>query len=82
MKISDLFPHKKRTFSFEFFPPKNKKAAKALYETVNDLSFLNPDFVSVTYGAGGSTRQRTIDHYSLSFVAERYESLYMDLVRS
>jgi methylenetetrahydrofolate reductase (NADPH) len=59
--IKELFPHKKRTFSFEFFPPKSKKAAKALHDTVNDLKFLNPDFVSVTYGAGGSTRQRTIE---------------------
>ncbi len=61
MKIKDLFPHKKWTFSFEFFPPKTKKAAAALFDTVSDLRFLNPDFVSVTYGAGGSTRQRTID---------------------
>jgi len=61
MKIKDLLPYKKRTFSFEFFPPKTKKAAKVLFETVTDLKFLNPDFVSVTYGAGGSTRQRTID---------------------
>ncbi|MFH1999572.1 MAG: methylenetetrahydrofolate reductase, partial [Planctomycetota bacterium] len=61
MKISDLFPHKKRTFSFEFFPPKSKKAAEGLLDTVNNLKFLNPDYVSVTYGAGGSTRQRTID---------------------
>jgi methylenetetrahydrofolate reductase (NADPH) len=59
--IRELFPHKKRTFSFEFFPPKSKKAAEELFETVTDLKFLNPDFVSVTYGAGGSTRQRTIE---------------------
>jgi methylenetetrahydrofolate reductase (NADPH) len=61
MKIRDLFPHKKSTFSFEFFPPKTKKAAATLYDTVSDLKFLNPDYVSVTYGAGGSTRQRTIE---------------------
>lgn len=61
MKIRDLFPYKKRTFSFEFFPPKTRKAAGELYDTVSDLSFLNPDYVSVTYGAGGSTRQRTIE---------------------
>lgn len=61
MKIRDIFPYKKRTFSFEFFPPKTKKAAKTLYDTVQDLQFLNPDYVSVTYGAGGTTRQRTIE---------------------
>ncbi|MBU0755620.1 MAG: methylenetetrahydrofolate reductase, partial [Planctomycetes bacterium] len=61
MKIMDLFPRLKRTFSFEFFPPKSSKAAKELFETVTDLKFLSPDFVSVTYGAGGSTRQRTIE---------------------
>ena len=61
MKIRDLFPYKKRTFSFEFFPPKSKKAAQALYDTVKDLGFMGPDYVSVTYGAGGSTRQRTLD---------------------
>ena len=61
MKIRDLFPHRKHTFSFEFFPPKNRKSGEALYKTVTDLSFLRPDFVSVTYGAGGSTRQRTLD---------------------
>jgi methylenetetrahydrofolate reductase (NADPH) len=61
MKIRDLFPHKKRTFSFEFFPPKNEKAAQELLKTVADLKFLYPDFVSVTYGAGGTTRQRTLD---------------------
>lgn len=61
MKVKDLFPRLKRTFSFEFFPPKSNKAATELFETVADLKFLGPDFVSVTYGAGGSTRQRTID---------------------
>ena len=61
MKITEIFSHNKRTFSFEFFPPKTAQAAQILHDTINDLRFLNPDFVSVTYGAGGSTRERTND---------------------
>lgn len=47
--------------SFEFFPPKNEKAEASLWHTVDRLQPLNPAFVSVTYGAGGSTRSRTHD---------------------
>ena len=47
--------------SFEFFPPKNEKAEASLWQTVDRLQPLNPAFVSVTYGAGGSTRSRTHD---------------------
>jgi methylenetetrahydrofolate reductase (NADPH) len=45
--------------SFEFFPPKNEEMEKTLWESVQRLAPLNPSFVSVTYGAGGSTRERT-----------------------
>ena len=45
--------------SFEFFPPKSDKMAERLWESVNRLEPMNPKFVSVTYGAGGSTRERT-----------------------
>jgi methylenetetrahydrofolate reductase (NADPH) len=61
MKISDLFTSGKRLFSFEFFPPKTEAGAVNLARTIHDLKELQPDFVSVTYGAGGSTRDRTVD---------------------
>ena len=45
--------------SFEFFPPKNQKMHQKLWNTLNKLKIFYPDFVSITYGAGGSTRKRT-----------------------
>ncbi len=50
-----------RVFSFEFFPPKNEDAASKLPEVRNQLARLNPRFFSVTFGAGGSTRDRTLE---------------------
>jgi methylenetetrahydrofolate reductase (NADPH) len=61
MHIQDIFQQHKTTFSFEFMPPKTEEAAEQLYETIADLEPLRPAFVSVTYGAGGSTRQHTHD---------------------
>ncbi len=57
-RISDLLAQG-RTYSFEFFPPKSDQAQQALVEVIAELESLEPSFVSVTYGAGGSTRQRT-----------------------
>jgi len=51
--------NKKLVFSFEFFPPKNDELTSKLWENIKLLEGLNPKFVSVTYGAGGSTRERT-----------------------
>jgi methylenetetrahydrofolate reductase (NADPH) len=48
-------------FSFEFFPPKTEKMAETLWDSIQTLAPLSPRFVSVTYGAGGSTRERTHD---------------------
>jgi methylenetetrahydrofolate reductase (NADPH) len=50
-----------RTMSFEFFPPKTDEAQRVLIDTLRDLEQLKPSFVSVTYGAGGTTRDRTHD---------------------
>ena len=55
MNISDIFKQKKLVFSFEVFPPKNTAPLKNIYKALNELVKLNPDFISVTYGAGGST---------------------------
>jgi methylenetetrahydrofolate reductase (NADPH) len=61
MKISDALRSTFPCFSFEFFPPRNEEGTAQLVATVGKLKQLSPTFVSVTYGAGGSTRQRTID---------------------
>jgi methylenetetrahydrofolate reductase (NADPH) len=59
-KISELLAAGP-TYSFEFFPPKSDEAARELEKTISELQPLQPSFVSVTYGAGGSTRDRTRD---------------------
>jgi methylenetetrahydrofolate reductase (NADPH) len=59
-KIADLLAAG-RTLSFEFFPPKSDEAQRQLEKTIHELAPLRPSFVSVTYGAGGSTRDRTRD---------------------
>lgn len=61
MHIQDILAQQKTTFSFEFFPPKTEAASEALYATISDLEAYDPAFVSVTYGAGGSTRELTND---------------------
>lgn len=61
MHINDIFERHHTTFSFEFFPPKTEKSAQALYDNIQELESLQPSFVSVTYGAGGSTRELTHD---------------------
>ncbi len=61
MKISEILKHKS-TISFEVFPPKNKDGdISSIYYTIDELSKLNPDFISVTYGAGGSTKGKTVE---------------------
>ncbi len=60
-KITDIFEQKKFTLSFEFFPPKDKQKTEQLFETISSLKRYDPDFISVTYGAGGGTRGLTLD---------------------
>ncbi len=61
MHILDIFRTTASTCSFEFFPPKTEKAAQNLYQTLRNLERVEPSFVSVTYGAGGSSQQLTHD---------------------
>ncbi len=59
--ISDLLGRGERSFSFEFFPPKDQAGEAVLWQAIRELESLQPTFVSVTYGAGGSSRERTIE---------------------
>lgn len=61
MHIRDILAAHRPSFSFEFFPPKTAEGAETLFQTIRDLEGLHPSFVSVTYGAGGSTRELTHD---------------------
>ncbi|HED52883.1 MAG TPA: methylenetetrahydrofolate reductase [NAD(P)H] [Phycisphaerales bacterium] len=61
MHIRDVFNRQKTTFSFEFFPPKSAEGADRLFKSISELERLEPAFVSVTYGAGGATRDLTND---------------------
>lgn len=76
MKIIEKFAVKKPLISFEIFPPKVNYSIETIYDAIDDLYNLNPDFISVTYGAGGSTKDKTVDissyiqnRYSLSSIA-------------
>lgn len=61
MRIADLYARRQPVISFEFFPPKTDAGFRALFRTIEDLKQLDPGFVSVTMGAGGSTRGKTVD---------------------
>jgi methylenetetrahydrofolate reductase (NADPH) len=61
MRIDEIIASRQPTFSVEFFPPKTAEAKDALFATARSLRELEPDFVSVTYGAGGSTREGTVE---------------------
>ena len=61
MKISQILEAGRPCFSFEFFPPKDSNGFDQLFKTIENLKSWNPGYVSVTYGAGGSTRKKTID---------------------
>ncbi len=74
-KIPDIFKKKSKTLSFEFFPPKKDSQLDHFFHVVGELVKLEPDFISVTYGAGGSTRDQTMeistklqDHFDLPII--------------
>jgi methylenetetrahydrofolate reductase (NADPH) len=76
MHIREILDSQQPCLSFEFFPPRTREAAEQLYWTIQDLAPLRPSYVSVTYGAGGSTRDlthglviRLRQHTSLTIVA-------------
>jgi methylenetetrahydrofolate reductase (NADPH) len=61
VRIDDIIATTRPCLSFEFFPPKTQDGVEALYETIRILRPLGPGFVSVTYGAGGATREGTVE---------------------
>ena len=61
MRIRSLFDQAQPVFSFEFFPPRTEAGERSLLRTIDSLRPLAPSFVSVTYGAGGTTREKTIE---------------------
>jgi len=61
MRIGDIFKEKKTVISFEVFPPKRNDPVETVYQTVDALKDLKPDFISVTYGAGGTNKDNTVE---------------------
>lgn len=61
MKLADLYARPGLTLSVEFFPPKTEKGEESLFSEIDNIKRLHPGFCSVTYGAGGSTREKTVD---------------------
>ncbi len=60
-KLSEIFKNKKTTFSLELFPPKTDRGYENLLKTIESLKDIGPDFISCTYGAGGGSRDKTLD---------------------
>ncbi|MDC0357876.1 methylenetetrahydrofolate reductase [NAD(P)H] [Oligoflexia bacterium] len=71
MKFAEIFRAKNKVFSLEFFPPKKDENLPATFELIQDLKKLAPDFMTVTYGAGGGTRSRTKE--ITAFIANEME---------
>ena len=71
MYIRDIYQQKKPVISFEIFPPKQNYSLDTIFSTIEALQTLEPDYISVTYGAGGSRKDRTIEIASI--VKNRYQ---------
>lgn len=76
MKIKKMFETKSTVMSLEIFPPKLTSPVETIYETLDELSDIRPDFISVTYGAGGKAKDRTVEiaskiknHYGIESLA-------------
>ena len=72
MNINNLFNEKKVVFSFEIFPPKQESNIDTIYNTLEELKGLSPDFISVTYGAGGSLSKNMTCEIS-SIIKNKYK---------
>lgn len=72
MKISEICRQKPLTFSLEIFPPKRDRPVESLYATMDRLSALRPDYISVTYGAGGSQAQQQVTCALVSHIQNNY----------
>ncbi len=70
MKISELYNKKRQTLAFEIFPPKPETPVDTLFNSIEGFKKLCPDYISVTYGAGGSQRGRTVE------IASRLKNIY------
>ncbi|QDU60207.1 5,10-methylenetetrahydrofolate reductase [Planctomycetes bacterium Pan216] len=70
MKIAELFSHGRCRISFEVYPPKKQEGLEHLYQVVGELCSFDPGFISCTYGAGGSTRDRTLE--IITEIRQRY----------
>ena len=75
MLIKEFFKQKKPVLSFEVFPPKQNYNLDTIYSTIESLKELNPDFISVTYGAGGGTKDHTVEIASIIKNRYKIESL-------
>ena len=71
MNIRNLFEEKKVVFSFEIFPPKTTSSIETIYNTLDELKDIKPDYISVTYGAGGSMKDNKTTELS-SLVKNKY----------
>ena len=75
MLIKEFYKQKNPVLSFEVFPPKRNYNLETIYSTIEALKDLNPDFISVTYGAGGGTKDHTVEIASIIKNRYKIESL-------